>query len=91
MRARDARHGALGGLSGVARTRFAPGASAHAAALLWLAIRRGNATGLGIYRELINREKRSIASWDRQYGPKALLENPDPREMQNLGKMQNSM
>ena len=55
---------------------------------MWLAIRRGNATGLGIYRELINREKRSIASWDRQYGPKALLENPDPREMQNLGKMQ---
>jgi len=41
-----------------------------------------------VYRELVGREVRAVAQWERQYGAEALLRKPDPREMQNLGKFE---
>ena len=41
-----------------------------------------------MYRELVGREMRAVAQWERQYGAEALLRKPDPREMQNLGKFE---
>ena len=75
------------------RSRGARYRPAHSRSLIHLLrtcglLHRGNVAGLQVYRELVNRELRSVAQWERQYGKAALLRQPDPREMQNLGKFE---
>jgi len=47
-----------------------------------------NDIGLRVYRELVSRELRSVANWDKNYGTEALQRSPDANEMQNLGKFE---